>query len=237
MTAVMTRQDIKDAQDQLVKHLNDTYGYHWDNPAVEHDPYVIAYRRIYDRPEVKARANGTGYMPTPQEENLADLDKNEKEQYIVEQYKAGTLVDKICHNLGYQSNTPMYRILKKHGVEVKRTQKTSMITQEMLIEASENAACTSEIAKALEQYSPEINTVDVRHLFERFGMQKAYKTITKRWRYRYLIEDGNVTRYDNLTQLARHLGIKASTLSNDTRKDNPKYKVLTWKEMRDCEDI
>lgn len=237
MTATLTREDIKFNTRQLVKYLDGKYGYHhWDNDEVEYDPNVIAYRKMYDRPEVKARANGTGYTPIPQEDFL-NMSKGEKEQYIVEQYQAGTPVDKICHNLGYQSNTPMYRILKKHGVEVKRTQKTSMITQEMLIEASENAACTSEIAKALEQYSPEINTVDVRHLFERFGMQKAYKTITKRWRYRYLIEDGNVTRYDNLTQLARHLGIKASTLSNDTRKDNPKYKVLTWKEMRDCEDI
>ena len=102
---------------------------------------------------------------------------------------------------------------------------------------AEDAESVNTIAKRLECYSPGMNVRDVCHLFKHYNMQKAYKAITKRWRYRYLIEDGNVTRYDNLTQLARHLGITASTLSNDTRKDNPKYKVLTWKEMRDREDI
>lgn len=237
MTTLLTRQDIRDAQDQLVKYLDRTYGYHhWDNDEVESDPNVIAYRKMYDRPEVKARANGTGYMPTP-EENLSGLDKNEKEQYIVDQYQAGTPVDDICKNLGYASNTPMYRILKKHGVEVKRMQKTSMITQEMLIEASENAACTSEIAKALEQYSPEINTVDVRHLFERFGMQKAYKKIIKRWRYRYLIKNGEVTRYDNMAQISRDLGVSTSTLNAEAKKGKPRFKILTWKEMQGNENI
>lgn len=237
MTATMTRQDIRESTRQLVEYLDRKYGYHhWDNDEVERDPNVIAYRKLYKRPEVKARENPTGKVVVPREKFI-NLNGDEKEKYIVKQYKDGTPVVKIVKDLGYQSNSPIYRILKKYGVSVARKGKTSMITQEMLIEASENATCTSEIAKTLEQYSPDINTVDVRHLFERFNMQKAYKTITKRWRYRYLIEDGNVTRYDNLTRLARHLGIKASTLSNDTRKDNPKYKVLTWKEMRDREDI
>ena len=237
MTATLTRQDIRESTRQLVKYLDCKYGYHhWDNDEVEHDPNVIAYRKLYERPEVKARENPRGKVVVPREKFI-NLNRDEKEKYIVKQYKDGTPVVKLVKDLGYQSNSPIYRILKKYGVSVARKGKTSMITQEMLIEASENAACTSEIAKALEQYSPEINTVDVRHLFERFGMQKAYKTITKRWRYRYLIEDGDVKRYENLTQLSRHLGIKASTLSSDTRKDNPKYKVLTWKEMRDREDI
>ena len=237
MTATLTRQDIRESTRQLVKYLDCKYGYHhWDNDEVERDPNVIAYRKLYERPEVKARENPRGKVVVPREKFI-NLNRDEKEKYIVKQYKDGTPVVKLVKDLGYQSNSPIYRILKKYGVSVARKGKTSMITQEMLIEASENAACTSEIAKALEQYSPEINTVDVRHLFERFGMQKAYKTITKRWRYRYLIEDGDVKRYENLTQLSRHLGIKASTLSSDTRKDNPKYKVLTWKEMRDREDI
>ena len=237
MTATLTREDIKYNTRQLVKYLDRKYGYHhWDNDEVEHDPNVIAYRKQYDRPEVKARENGTGYMPVPKEEFL-NMNKGEKEQYIVDQYQAGTRVDEICKNLGYASNTPMYRILKKHGVEVKRMNKTSMITQEMLIKASENAACTSEVAKALERYSPEINTVDVRHLFERFGMQKAYKAIKKRWRYRYFIKDGEVTRYNNMAQISRDLGVSTSTLNAEAKKEKPRFKILTWKEMQDDEDI
>ena len=237
MTATLTREDIKFNTRQLVKYLDRTYGYHhWDSDEVEHDPNVIAYRKMYDRPEVKARENPTGKVVIPRED-LINLNKEEKEKYIVEQYQTGIPVVKIVKDLGYHSNTPIYRVLKKYGVDLKRKDKTSMITQEMLIEAAEDAESVNAIAKRLERYSPGMNVRDVCHLFKHYNMQKAYKAITKRWRYRYLIEDGNVTRYDNLTQLARHLGITASTLSNDTRKDNPKYKVLTWKEMRDREDF
>ena len=237
MTATLTREDIKFNTRQLVKYLDRTYGYHhWDNDEVEHDPNVIAYRKLYERPEVKARENPTGKVVVPREKFI-NLNGDEKEKYIVKQYKDGTPVVKLVKDLGYQSNSPIYRILKKYGVSVARKGKTSMITQEMLIEASENAACTSEIAKALEQYSPEINTVDVRHLFERFGMQKAYKTITKRWRYRYLIKDGNVTRYDNMAQISRDLGVSTSTLNAEAKKEKPRFKILTWKEMQDGENI
>ena len=239
MTTLLTRQDIRDAQDQLVKYLDRTYGYHhWDNDEVESDPNVIAYRKLYKRPEVKARENPTGKVVIPRED-LINLNKEEKEKYIVEQYQAGTPVVKLVKDLGYHSNTPIYRVLKKYGVDLKRKRKdkTSMITQEMLIEASENAESVNAIAKRLERYSPGMNARDVCRLFKHYNMQEAYKKIVKRWRYRYLFENGDVKRYENLTQLARHLGITASTLSNDTRKDNPKYKVLTWKEMRDREDF
>ena len=237
MTATLTRQDIRESTRQLVKYLDCKYGYHhWDNDEVERDPNVIAYRKLYERPEVKARENPTGKVVIPRED-LINLNKEEKEKYIVEQYQTGIPVVKIVKDLGYHSNTPIYRVLKKYGVDLKRKDKTSMITQEMLIEAAEDAESVNAIAKRLERYSPGMNVRDVCHLFKHYNMQKAYKAITKRWRYRYLIEDGNVTRYDNLTQLARHLGITARKLSRDAKQEKPKYKILTWKEMRDCEDI
>jgi len=237
MTATLTRQDIKDAQDRLAKYLDRTYGYHhWDNPAVEHDPNVIAYRKLYRRPEVKARENPTGKVVIPRED-LINLNKEEKEKYIVEQYQTGIPVVKIVKDLGYHSNTPIYRVLKKYGVDLKRKDKTSMITQEMLIEAAEDAESVNTIAKRLECYSPGMNVRDVCHLFKHYNMQKAYKAITKRWRYRYLFENGDVKRYENLTQLARHLGITARKLSRDAKQEKPKYKILTWKEMRDREDF
>ena len=237
MTATLTRQDIRESTRQLVKYLDRKYGYHhWDNDKVEHDPNVIAYRKMYDRPEVKARENPTGQVVIPRED-LINLNKEEKEKYIVEQYQAGTPVVKLVKDLGYHSNTPIYRVLKKYGVDLKRKDKTSMITQEMLIEAAEDAESVNTIAKRLECYSPGMNVRDVCHLFKHYNMQKAYKAITKRWRYRYLIEDGNVTRYDNLTQLARHLGITERKLSRDANQEKPRYKVLTWKEMQDNENI
>lgn len=237
MTTLLTRQDVRDAQDQLVKYLDRTYGYHhWDNDEVESDPNVIAYRKLYKRPEVKARENPTGKVVIPRED-LINLNKEEKEKYIVEQYQTGIPVVKIVKDLGYHSNTPIYRVLKKYGVDLKRKDKTSMITQEMLIEAAEDAESVNTIAKRLECYSPGMNVRDVCHLFKHYNMQKAYKAITKRWRYRYLFENGDVKRYENLTQLARHLGITARKLSRDAKQEKPKYKILTWKEMRDCEDI
>ena len=237
MTATLTRQDIRESTRQLVEYLDRKYGYHhWDNDEVEHDPNVIAYRKLYERPEVKARENPTGQVVIPRED-LINLNKEEKEKYIVEQYQAGTPVVKLVKDLGYHSNTPIYRVLKKYGVDLKRKDKTSMITQEMLIEAAEDAESVNTIAKRLECYSPGMNVRDVCHLFKHYNMQKAYKAITKRWRYRYLFENGDVKRYENLTQLARHLGITARKLSRDAKQEKPKYKILTWKEMRDREDI
>ncbi|GEN48938.1 hypothetical protein [Ligilactobacillus pobuzihii] len=239
MTAILTREDIKERTRELVKYLDRKYGYHhWDNPEVEHDPNVIAYRKLYKRPEVKARENPTGKVVIPRED-LINLNKAEKEKYIVEQYQSSVPVTKIVKDLGYNSNTPIYRVLKKYGVDLKRKRKdkTSMITQEMLIEASENAESVNAIAKRLERYSPGMNARDVCRLFKHYNMQEAYKKIVKRWRYRYLFENGDVKRYENLTQLARHLGITARKLSRDAKQEKPKYKILTWKEMRDCEDI
>src|SRR5699024_4531745 len=221
MTATLTREDIKERTRELVKYLDRKYGYHhWDNPEVEHDPNVIAYRKLYKRPEVKARENPTGKVVIPRED-LINLNKAEKEKYIVEQYQSSVPVTKIVKDLGYNSNTPIYRVLKKYGVDLKRKRKdkTSMITQEMLIEASENAESVNAIAKRLERYSPGMNARDVCRLFKHYNMQEAYKKIVKRWRYRYLFENGDVKRYENLTQLARHLGITARKLSRDAKQE------------------
>src|SRR5699024_1056356 len=224
MTATLTREDIKERTRELVKYLDRKYGYHhWDNPEVEHDPNVIAYRKLYKRPEVKARENPTGKVVIPRED-LINLNKAEKEKYIVEQYQSSVPVTKIVKDLGYNSNTPIYRVLKKYGVELKhkrkakkekyiiekyqssvtvtkivkelgynsntpiyrvlkkygvdlkrkRKDKTSMITQEMLIEASENAESVNAIAKRLERYSPGMNARDVCRLFKHYNMQEAY---------------------------------------------------------------
>ena len=233
---MVTREQVRQSIFDLTHYWDDTYGIgKWGEVSREEldncEP-ARKVRKILLDPNVKIRDRGG----TPLDDNnKPDIkSKDERDEFIIKKYKENVPATEIARVLGYKTTSAVYGVLQKAGINPRLKKQSINVTREQLLEAVEVSESQNDVAKRLSTPEHTIRYQSISVLLDKYHMQDAKEMLKRRFKVRYLVQDGRMTKFNSMRELVNHFGVTKEAIYG--RVERKQIKILTWKDVHD-EDV
>ncbi|MBN7275088.1 hypothetical protein GNF18_08055 [Ligilactobacillus pobuzihii] len=234
MTA--TREDVRQSVRELVDYWDNRYGIgKWGEVSSEEldncEP-ARKVRRILLDPNVKIRDRGG----TPLDDtNKPDIkSKAERDEFIIRKYKENVPATEIARVLGYKTTSAVYGVLQKADIDSHIKKQGINVTREQLLEAVEVSESQNDVAKRLSTPEHTIRYQSISVLLDKYHMQDAKEMLKRRFKVRYLVQDGRMTKFNSMQEIANYFGVSKEAIYGKVQRKQ--IKILTWGDVHN-EDI
>jgi hypothetical protein len=112
--------------------------------------------------------------------------------------------------------------IKKQGIKV---------TRERLLEAVEVSESQNDVAKRLSTPEHTIRYQSISVLLDKYHMQDAKEMLKRRFKVRYLVQDGRMTKFNSMQEIADYFGVSKEAIYGKVERNQ--IKILTWGDVHD----
>jgi len=229
----VTREDVRQSVRELVDYWDNRYGIgKWGEVSSEEldncEP-ARKVRRILLDPNVKIRDRGG----TPLDDaNKPDIkSKAERDEFIIKKYKENVPATEIARVLGYKTTSAVYGLLQKADIDSHIKKQGINVTREQLLEAVEVSESQNDVAKRLSTPEHTIRYQSISVLLDKYHMQDAKEMLKRRFKVRYLVQDGRMTKFNSMQEIADYFGVSKEAIYGKVQRKQ--IKILTWGDVHD----